>query len=342
MPTITLQPSGHTYECPTGAPILKTGLDAGLFMPYSCRSGVCNTCRGKVVKGTVDFGPVHPKYLSDEDKAKGYALLCCATPLEDLVIEVKEIDAGDAIRSKYMPARILKAEKVAPDVMLVRVGMPMNEPLVFRAGQYVEFIRKDGSRRSYSIANPPTNNGVRQLELHVRLTPGGQFTDYVFNQMQVRDVHRIEIPLGSFFLREKSDKPIIMLASGTGFAPIKSIIDYSLRKGFTRPITLYWGGRRKEDIYMRELAESWAQAHPHITFIPVLSEPASPDHWTGRTGLVHQAVMQDFPDMSGMEVYACGAPVVIDSARRDFAAKCKLPEAAFYADAFLTSADKAA
>lgn len=340
--TITLQPSGHRYECAPGGGVLKAGLDAGLFMPYSCRSGVCRTCRGRVVQGEVDFGDVHPKYLSEADKAEGYALLCCAKPLSDLTIEVAEIDAGSAIRSKFVPARVLGMERAAPDVMVLSVGLPMNEPFIFRAGQYVEFVRPDGSRRSYSIANPPSNDGVRRIELHVRHVPGGQFTDYVFNGMQVRDVLRLEMPLGSFFLREKSDKPIVMLASGTGFAPIRSIVEYSLQRGFKRQITIYWGGRRREDLYMAELAQRWADEHEHIRFVPVLSDPTPACQWTGRTGFVHRAVMDDYSSMRGVEVYACGAPVVVESARRDFSAQCQLPADAFFADSFLTAADKAA
>ncbi|WP_372662639.1 2Fe-2S iron-sulfur cluster-binding protein, partial [Hydrogenophaga sp.] len=245
MHTITIHSTGHSYSCAPDTTILKAGLDGGLFMPYSCRSGVCKTCRGKVVQGEVDYGGVHPKYLSEADKAQGYALLCCAKPMSDLVIDVQEIDAGDAIRSKFMPVRILKLQKAAPDVMIVTLGLPMNEPTVFRAGQYIEFVRPDGTRRSYSMANAPSNDGVRQLELHVRMIPGGKFTDLVFNHLHVRDVQRIEMPLGSFFLREKSDKPMVMLASGTGFAPIKSIIEYALQRGIRRPITLFWGGRRR-------------------------------------------------------------------------------------------------
>ncbi|MEY4428045.1 MAG: hypothetical protein RLZZ182_734 [Pseudomonadota bacterium] len=339
--TITLKPSGHSYICDSGTPVLKAGLDAGLFLPYSCRSGVCKTCRGRVTQGQVDFGGVHPKYLNEEDKAKGYALLCCAKPLSDLVLEVDEIDADSALPSKYMPVRVLEVKRAAPDVMIVKLGLPMNEPTLFRAGQYVEFVLADGLRRSYSIANVPSNDGVRQLELHVRHMPRGLFTDHVFGQMKVRDVHRVEFPLGSFFLRENSQRPMVMLASGTGFAPIKSIIEHSILRGMRRPITLYWGGRKREDLYMMDLAQSWADQHAHILFVPVLSEPTAACHWTGRQGFVHRAVMEDLADLSSFDVYACGSPIVVESARRDFVAERGLDASNFYADAFLTAADKA-
>jgi len=340
--TITLKPSGRSFACDSHAEVLRAGLAAGLFMPYSCRSGVCNTCRGRVLDGSVDWGGVHPKYLSDEDKARGFALLCQARPLSDLTIEVDEIDAGDAIRSKFMPARVLQMERAAPDVMITTLGLPMNEPTLFRAGQYVEIISAGGLRRSYSIASAPSNDGVRQIELHIRHLPGGAFTDRLFGGMQERDVLKVEFPLGSFFLREKCDKPIIMLASGTGFAPIKSIVLDSLRRGLTRPITLYWGGRRREDLYMMDLCEQWAREHRHIEFVPVLSDPTPGYAWRGRTGFVHRAVIEDHPDLSGHQVYSCGAPVVIDSARHDYTAHCGLPAAEFFADSFLTAKEKAA
>ena len=343
--TITLSPSGRTYPCEPDTNVLKAGLDAGLFLPYSCRTGVCRTCRGKILKGEVDFGAVHPTYLPDSDKAQGLALLCQAKPLSDLTVEAREVDMKDAIRPKFMPSRIFAMQPAASDVMIITLSLPMNEPMLYRAGQYVEFILKDGRRRAYSIANVPNNEGVRQLELHVRKMPGGHFTEHVFGAMKLRDIQRIEAPLGTFFLREDSDKPIIMLASGTGFAPIKAIVEQGLANRSVdkpaRPITLYWGGRKREDIYMADLAQSWADAHPHIKFVPVLSDATPECAWTGRDGFVHRAVMADYPDLSGHQVYACGAPVMVDSARRDFVAQCGLPEEEFYADSFLTEADKA-
>jgi len=339
--TVTLQPSGRNFLCAADTNILRAGLDAGLFLPYSCRSGVCRTCRGTVLEGKVDFGNVHATYLPESDRAQGLALLCSAKPLSDLVIQAREMDMSSAIRAKFMPCRIFAMQRVAPDVMLITLSLPMNEPMLYRAGQYVEFVLKDGRRRAYSIANAPHNEGVRQLELHLRLTPGGAFTEHVFGAMKLREIHRIEMPLGTFFLREESAKPMVMLASGTGFAPIKAIIEYTLQKGMTRPITLYWGGRRRADLYMQALAEQWAAQHPHIRFVPVLSDATPECAWNGRTGFVHRAVMGDFPDLSGHQVYACGAPVVVESALRDFRNSCGLPEEEFFADSFLTEADKA-
>ena len=328
---ITLKPSGHSYECEEGKNVLQAGIEAGHMLPYSCRAGVCRTCRGTILEGKVDYGLVHETYLPESDKAKGYALLCQAKPLTDLVVEVREVKG---VKPRVIPCRVERLEKPAPDVALIGLRLPMNENFRFLAGQYIDFLLKDGKRRSYSLAVRPDPAGVTALEIHVRHTPGGAFTDHVFSNLKVRDLLRFEGPLGSFYLREDSDKPIVMVASGTGFAPIKAMCEHARERKISRPITLYWGGRQKRDLYMMDLARSWT----HLKFVPVLSEEA----WEGRTGFVHRAVMQDFPDMSGVQVYACGTPLMVEAARKDFSLDCRLPAEEFYADSFLTEADKAA
>lgn len=340
--TITLAGSGHQFNCGSDMQILQAGLDAGFFLPYSCRSGMCSTCRGRVVKGQVDLCDVHPAYLPQSMRDAGYALLCQAKPCSDLTIEVEEIDPSEVVRSKFMPARVVSLNRVAEDVMVVTMGLPLNEPMHFRAGQYVEFVGKDGTRRSYSIANSPKSDGVRKIELHIRHMPNGKFSGRVFSDMLVREIHKIEAPMGSFFLREKSTKPIVLLASGTGFAPIKSILEDVFARKLERDLTLYWGGRRRSDLYMASLCENWAKEHPQFRFIPVLSEPSEACGWKGRTGLVHEAVLEDFANLAQKEVYACGAPLMVEAAKRDFTVRAKLPAEAFFADSFLTSKEKAA
>ena len=338
--TITLQPSGKSFSCAENVDILKAGLYSGVSLRYSCRSGVCRTCRGRLMDGKVDGGTVNPNYLSEADKAAGHIHLCFAKPLSDCVIEAEEIDAG-TVTAQQIPVRVMKLEKLAPDVMQIVIGFPPNDPQKFAAGQYLDILLPDGVTRSYSIASVPTTEGIRQMELHVRHMPGGMFTDRVFSSLKLRDLLKVETPHGFFYLDEKSDTPMVMVASGTGFAPIKSIVEYTLQKNMTRPIHVYWGGRKREDIYMHALATSWAQTHSHITFIPVLSDATEACVWDGRKGFVHNAVMQDFPDLSAYQVYACGAPVMIEAARRDFSKDCKLPEDQFFADSFVSEADKA-
>jgi CDP-4-dehydro-6-deoxyglucose reductase len=170
--------------------------------------------------------------------------------------------------------------------------------------------------------------------------PGGRFTDHVFGAMKDKEILRMEGPFGSFFLREDSERPIILLASGTGFAPIKAVIEHMQLKGITRPTTLYWGGRRPQDLYMHRWCEQAQATMPQLRYVPVISDALPEDAWAGRTGFVHRAVMADWPDLSGHQVYACGAPIVVDSARRDFVVECRLDPDEFYADSFTSEADK--
>lgn len=248
--------------------------------------------------------------------------------------------AGEYPISK-MPGRVLGIERPGADVAILRIQLPATQPFRYRAGQYVEFILRDGARRSYSMANAPHNLGTpAAIELHLRHMPGGKFTDHVFGAMKEKDILRMEGPFGSFFLREDSDKPIVLLASGTGFAPIKALIEHLHHLASIRPVRLYWGARRQSDIYLADWIATARELLPQLEYVPVLSEPAAEDAWTGRTGLVHQAVMSDLPDLSGHQVYACGAPVMVESAQRDFVALCGLPEDEFYADSFTSEADK--
>jgi len=334
MSKVTIQPSGQVFEVQDGEAVLIAALRQNIVLPYGCKNGACGSCKGKILEGAVDYGVYQKKALTDEEKAQGKALFCQAKPLGDLVIEARTIAAAKDIQVKTLPCRVQKLERVTDDVMVLHLKLPANERLQFLAGQYLEFLLKDGSRRSFSMANAPHDDGF--VQLHVRHVPGGQFTDHVFGKMKERDILRMEGPLGTFFLREDSDKPIVFVASGTGFAPIKSIIETALKNGVTRPMTLYWGGRRPKDLYLDSLAKSWG-----IRYIPVISDGLPEDAWTGRTSFVHRAAMQDFPDLSGHQVYACGVPIMVDSAKKDFMTVCKLPEEEFHADSFTTQADLA-
>jgi CDP-4-dehydro-6-deoxyglucose reductase len=336
---VTIQPSGNTFKVPEGETILQAALAEGFHLPYGCRNGACGSCKGKVVGGAVDYGHYQLNALTEDERAAGYALFCCAKPLGDVVIESREIGAVKDIVVRKLPCRVGKLEKVTDDVIVLSLKLPANERLQFLAGQYIEFILKDGSRRSFSMANAPHDDEF--VQLHVRHVPGGHFTDHVFGAMKERDILRFEGPLGSFFLREDSDKPIVLVASGTGFAPMKAILEAAFRKGIERPMTLYWGGRRPDDLYMSALAEQWTRDHPNFRYVPVISEAKPDDAWTGRIGFVHRAVMEDLPDLSGHQVYACGVPIMVDSARHDFTHQCGLPLEEFHADSFTTAADLA-
>jgi CDP-4-dehydro-6-deoxyglucose reductase len=340
---ITVEPSGRHFAALADETILAAGIRQGIGLPYGCKDGACGSCKCKKLSGTVTLGPHQSKALSAEEQLAGYVLTCCARAESDVVLESRQVTEAGAFPIRKMPVRVQALARQSHDVVQLRLQLPAGEPLQFHAGQYVEFILRDGTRRSYSMANAPhtLQQAGTGLELHIRHLPGGKFTDHVFGAMKEKEILRIEGPYGSFFLREDSDKPLVLLASGTGFAPIKALLEHMKFKGIERPATLYWGGRRPEDLYMDDWVRAQLQQMPQLRYVPVVSNAVPEDDWHGRTGFVHRAVLEDFDDLSGHQVYACGAPVVVDAAKRDYVAQRGLPEEEFYADAFTTEADKA-
>ncbi len=332
---ITVNPGGRQFAAEADETILDAALRQGVALPYGCRDGGCGSCKGKVLAGNIDHGKAQPHALKDEDKAGGMALFCCARARSDLTLECRQLGTAGEIPARTLPARVEKIEPLAPDVMAIHLKLPASERLQFLAGQYIDILLKDGGKRSFSLANAPHDDAL--LQLHVRHIAGGVFTDHVFSTMKARDIVRFNGPHGSFHLREESPKPMILVAGGTGFAPIKAIVEHAIAEQCQRPMQIYWGAKARIDLYLNTLPGQWAAEHVNISYVPVLSEAAADDHWSGRSGLVHQAVMADFPDLSGHQVYACGAPAMIDAARRDFTAVCKLPEEEFFADAFTFS-----
>ncbi|KAA0213772.1 MAG: CDP-6-deoxy-delta-3,4-glucoseen reductase [Lautropia sp.] len=341
---VTVSPSGSRFEVGDDEFILEAALRQGVVLPYGCRDGACGSCKARVLEGRIEQGQHSPKALAADEAARGYALLCCSHALSDLAVECRVVEAAGDIPIRRMPCRIASIERPAPDVAVLVLQLPANERLQYLAGQYIELLLKDGSRRSYSMASAPHLADAR-LELHVRHMPGGRFTDALFGASQpaiaVRDILRFEGPMGTFFLREDSDRPIVFVASGTGFAPVKAMVEHARHAGIARPMTLYWGGRRPRDLYMNALAGQWAHEIAGFRYVPVVSDALPEDDWHGRTGFVHRAVMADLPDLSGHQVYACGAPAMVEAARRDFTAGCGLPQAEFFADSFTSAADLA-
>jgi CDP-4-dehydro-6-deoxyglucose reductase len=352
---VTVRPSGREFTVEADEAILSAALRQGVGLPYGCKNGACGTCRARLLEGKVVHGTHAKSALSALDETKGFVLVCCGRPQTDVVIEARELTGFGDIPIRKMPCRIAKIERPTDDVAIVALQLPANERLQYRAGQYVEFILKDGVRRSYSIATAP--HADEQITLHVRHMPGGLFTDALFGTakpggpavVKERDILRFEGPLGTFFLREDNARPIILLASGTGFAPIKAIAEHIFHKGIhveasgrpARPVVLYWGCRSRKDLYLPNLPEQWAREQPNFTYVPVLSDATASDAWSGRTGFVHRAVMDDFPDLSEHQVYACGTPLMVDAARHDFTERCGLPPEQFFADAFMSQADLA-
>ena len=334
---VLVNPSGRQFSCDAGESILAAAIRAGVGLPYGCKNGACGSCKGKLVSGQAELGTHQERALSAAEREAGQTLFCCAMPQSDVVIEAREVLGVGDFPIKKLPSRVAKLDRLTDDVMVLSLQLPATERMQFKAGQYIEFLLKDGKRRAYSMATAPHSDEL--LALHIRHMPGGLFTDQVFGTLKEKDILRFEGPLGTFFLREDSEKPIIMLASGTGFAPIKAMIDHWAHQQSTRPITLYWGGRRPADLYMNALCEEWAKTLPNFRYIPVISDALPEDQWNGRTGFVHKAVMHDLQNLSDYQVYACGAPIMVEAAQRDFVAECKLPNEEFFADSFTSEAD---
>lgn len=312
---ITIKDSGRQFSATPGQTVLEAALGAGLGIAYGCQSGNCGACRAKIVSGRIHY-EARPEALSELELRQGYTLLCQARARSDLMIQVEELPHHHAIRVRNLPARVARRERLAHDVMALFLQLPKGTHFEFLAGQYVDILLPDGRRRSFSLANAPAGDD-QWLELHLRHVPHGQFTDYVFNQMPERALLRIEGPLGSFYLRE-SDRPALLIGGGTGFAPLKGILEQAFASRLSRPLHLYCGVRAKRDLYMDALARQWQRAHPQFSYTPVLSEPLPEDAWRGRSGLVHEAAGADYPELGEYEVYMSGPPAMIQAGKTLF------------------------
>lgn len=325
--TVSVEDSDVAFACEAGETVLDAAERAGYSIPYSCRKGVCSTCEGLLCDGTVAVG-------SQQFAApKPGVLLCQAKPQSDVRIHPTRLEKVDLEARKTVAASVYRITRPADDVIVLQLRFPASVRAKFRAGQYLRIKMPDGDTRNFSMANPPHESDGAQL--HIRHVPGGRFSEGMLAGIQKGDKLEIELPYGNFYLRTDTEQPILCLATGTGFAPIKSMIEDLLKRGNTRQVRLYWGGRRRQDLYMAELPEKWAARASWCKFVPVLSEP-DPD-WSGATGLVHQAVLKELTELSGWQVYACGNPVMIRSARRDFEKLAGLRADQFFADPFVPS-----
>jgi len=332
--TVTVSPSGHTFEVEAGEPVLDAAIRQGVVLPYGCRGGRCGACVAPLVSGEVSYpGDILPLALDGE--AEGRCAPCEALAESDLTIEVKEFESAAEIEVKTLPCRVQEIDHLAPDVVRLKLKLPDNQRLLFMAGQYLDFILADGRHRAFSIANAPHDDEF--IELHIRHVDGGVFTDWVFEQMKAKTILRIEAPHGTFVLDEESDRPMIFMGGGTGFAPLKGQIEHAFELGIDRPMTLYWGVRSKRDLYLADLPEQWARDHANFTFVPVLSEPDA--DWQGRTGWVHEAVTADIKDLPAHDIYMAGPPVMVQAGREAFRT-AGVPETQMHFDSFEYAADK--
>ncbi len=337
---VTVEPSGRSFTVQEGQTILAAAIEAGVGLPYGCKDGACGSCKCQKISGTTAHGSYSEHALSAAEAQSDVILTCRSTASSDVVIESRQVSLEGLPPVKKLPVRVRSLERLSHDVMRVQLQLPATEKFVYFAGQYVEFLLRDGLRRAYSMANAPHTQAEQAgLELHIRHMPGGVFSDHVFGGMKEKDILRIEGPFGSCFLQPQGKKPLIFIASGTGFAPIKAMLEHLSYLGSRRPVMLYWGGRRPQDVYLHDwLAQFNLPGGLH--FVPVVSDAQPEDGWQGRSGFVHQAVLDDFADVSPFEVYACGAPVMVEAARQSLVATRNLPPESFFADAFTSAADQ--
>jgi CDP-4-dehydro-6-deoxyglucose reductase len=337
---ITSSPSVHSFTARAGETILEAALRQHVRLPYLCRDGACGTCKGSVLRGSVDHGVHQADILTDREKRDGKTLYCCATPLSDLEIEFRENESLHSLPVRTLECRVESMHQVAPEVMILTLRPVAAAALAFLPGQYIDILLPDGARRSFSFANAPhAGDGI---ELHVRRIEGGRFTSHVFTRMKVGDSLNVEGPLGTPFVDEDpGQRPVIFVAGATGYAPVRSILEHAFHTGSRGRKLLYWGARTRADLYDLDRPERWQREHAEFTFVPVLSAPLSGDDWKGRVGLVHEAILQDFPDLQSFRVYACGSLQMVQASRPAFLAH-GLPENACQSDAFLMSVRPAA
>jgi CDP-4-dehydro-6-deoxyglucose reductase len=328
---VTIQSSGHTFAVNSGESVLDAALRQGIILPYGCRNGACGSCMGTLTSGTVDYKHGTPSGLSTTDINDGKVLFCQARPVSDLTIQVREVDAARDIEVKTLPCRVNKLEHLAHDVIRIYLKIPDTERLQFLAGQYIDVLLKDHAPRAFSIANPPHDDDF--IELHIRNVQGGYFSAQVFNQMQEKAMLRFKGPLGTFFLREDTDRPAILIGGGTGFAPLKGMLEHAFQIGIKQPLHLFRGVRAARDLYLDELPVRWMKSHGNFRYTPVLSEPLPADDRGGETGFVTDSVIQQYPDLSAYDVYMSGPPVMVETGHKLFM-QHGLNESRFFSDAF--------
>jgi len=319
--SVRIEPHGRTLRVTPGQPILQAALSAGLNLPHSCKSGHCGSCRARLLAGAIHYPDGPPLGITAEEVGRGDILLCQARADSDLTVRARLIASVADVEIKTLPCRIARLTPLAPDVMQLWLRLPAVERLRFHPGQYLDVLLENGRRRSFSIASPPHDSEA--LELHVRRVNGGGFSERLFGaaagvgSLGTGALLRIEGPIGQFSYREGLG-PVLMVAGGTGFAPLKSMLRHMLETGIRRDLHLYWGARHTQDVYEEALVLEWVRRHPQLKFTAVLSEASAAEAAHHRAGWVHEALLADYPDLARFEVYAAGPPAMIEAMRTHF------------------------
>jgi NAD(P)H-flavin reductase/ferredoxin len=330
---IRIEGTDVKFDAEVGQTVLDAAARHGIEMPYSCRKGACGNCKGRVLSGELVVGTGgggHEAGINAPDEH----LFCRAQPASDLLIQPRAWHRIDPDARKTYAATVFRNQLVASDVSILHLRFPAGVRARFAAGQYLEVLAPDGQRRAFSMANAPHENDG--IQLHIRHMPGGGFTSSVVPGLAKGDVLQVELPHGDFYLREDSDRPLLFIAGGTGFAPVKSIIDHVIKRGIERPMTLFWGARDPTGLYAAEVVKKWLRQCPSLRYEPVISDPVDASAWSGRRGFVHQAVLESFDSVKDFDVYTCGAPIMVQAVRTALEDQRELPPTQFFSDSFVT------
>lgn len=324
MSSISVADTDISFPGEPGQTVLDAAESAGWAIPYSCRKGVCDSCVGTLTAGKLDVAG------SGTVCGPAEVRLCRACPDGDVEIAPRRIWESTPPVRKRLVTTVYRRRQVAPSVTILDLRYPIGRRTPFRAGQFLNVILDDGDTRSYSLANSPQHNDL--VQLHVRHEPGGVFSARILQQLQFHDTVEIEAPFGEFVV-EDCDDPIILLATGTGFAPMRSIILDHIARRLDRPIHLYWGGRTLADLYLADTVGQWVRRYPWLTFTPLLSRPDNT--WTGDVGWVQNAVIADYPELGASQIYACGSQAMTETALDTLMRERDLDPERFHADAFV-------
>lgn len=325
---VTIRKSGKVFEVEDEESVLTAALRQDMGLPYGCRSGNCGSCRAILLEGEVEYGEHLPAAMTGEDVPERSVILCQARPKSDLLIEADELEVVAGLHPRILPCRVVSLRRLTGDVMALGLRLPRNQSLKYLAGQYIDILLPGGKRRSYSLAHAPATSDV--LELHVGYVEGGLFTSRVFNEMKEKELLRLNGPLGSFFIRAEIEAPIILVAGGTGYAPIQAMLEQLFADNDSREVFFYMGARNRRELYMHQQCLDWQQQYPRFHYTPVLSEPTADDQWNGATGWVQDRILEDFSELSGHQLYIAGPPVMIQVTKKSLVKAGLKPHRMFY------------
>lgn len=315
--TVHIKPKGYNLTVKAGETVLAAALRQGFNFPHDCQNGVCGTCKGRLLEGQVEYDEPLLAALTEAEREAGYALFCSAKPVSDLVIHVEGVLGPEQLPVKKLNYKIQILEQLTPTIYRVILQPPLEDHIYYRAGQYFEILHRDTSPQPFSIANAPLGDN-KSLEIHIRSRPDNLSMEELISEMKTVGELRINGPLGNCILRREPAYPMIFAAGGTGIAPLKAIIEQALAEGVKQPIYLYWGVRILSDFYLQALITRWAKYLPNFHYIPILSGKDELNKWKGRTGWVHEAIIQDHPNLEHFHIYASGPTEMVYAALHAF------------------------